>query len=183
MKTVNRSALALGLVALTAASAGAATIRSPYSPSASPATAARMAGEGQEGLDLDGAAMASLAAQPEGTFEIPAFPIAPGTTKTLRLHRFEVAAPGALVTIQGPNGQTSMAMPAVSHFSGTVEGEPDSSVYLGAAGNRLVAYVHSSLGHSYVGPDETNSGFVVRSAESPLNASAAGAPWRGPVTT
>jgi len=177
MKTVNRSALALGLVALTAASAGAATIRSPYSPSASPATAARMAGEGQEGLDLDGAAMASLASQPEGTFEIPAFPIAPGTTKTLRLHRFEVAAPGALVTIQGLNGQTSMAMPAVSHFSGTVEGEPDSSVYLGAAGNRLVAYVHSSLGHSYVGPDETNSGFVVRSAESPLNASAAGAPW------
>jgi len=176
-KTLRR-ALALGFVALTAAgAAGAATIRSPYAPTASPTIAARLAAEGQEGLDFDAEALAALAAQPKGVFEIPAFPVAPGTTKTLRLHRFEVVAPGALVTIQGPNGQTSMPMPAVSHFAGIVEGDPDSSVYVGATGNRLVAYVHSSLGHTYVGPDESDSAFVVRTADSPLNASAAAAPW------
>jgi hypothetical protein len=166
-------------VALTAAgAAGAATIRSPYSPTASPSTAARLAAQGQEGLDLDATAAAALTARTDQVLEIEAFPIAPGAAKTLRLHRFEVAAPGALVTIQGPTGETSVPMPPVSHFSGTVEGEPDSSVYVGATRDRLVAYVHTSLGHAYVGPDEAGTGFVVRMAESPLNAMAASAPWQ-----
>jgi Metallo-peptidase family M12/S-layer homology domain len=171
--------LVLGLVALAAAeAAGAATIRSPYASSASPAAAARLAADGQEGLDLDAVAAAALMGRTDQILEIQAFPIAPGTTKTLRLHRFEVAAPGARITVQGPNGETSLPMPSVTHFSGIVEGEPDSSVYIGATPERLVAYIHSSLGHAYVGPDETERGFVVRMAESPLNASAASVSWR-----
>jgi hypothetical protein len=173
------TALMLGFVALAAAAAaGAATIRSPYAPTASPATAARLAADGQEGLDLDAAAAAGLTAATDKVVEIQAFPIAPGIAKTIRLHRFEVAAPGALVTIQGVHGETSVPMPAVSHFAGIVEGDADSSVYVGATNDRLVAYVHSSLGHSYVGPDESNDGFVVRMAESPLNATAASVSWR-----
>ena len=174
-----RAVLALGFVALAAAgAAGAATIRSPYAPTASPATAVRLAAEGQEGLDLDTAAAAALATQTDKILEIQGFPIAPGTVNTLRLHRFEVAAPDARVVIQGADGVTSVPMPSVTHFAGIVEGEPDSSVYVGATNDRLVAYVHSSLGHSYVGPDETDGAFVVRTAESPLNAGAASVPWR-----
>ena len=179
MTKTHRSALVLALVALAAAeAAGAATIRSPYASSASPAVAARLAADGQEGLDLDTAAAAALMERTDQILEIEAFPIAPGTTKTLRLHRFEVAAPGARITIRGPAGETSLPMPSVSHFAGIVEGEPDSSVYIGATGDRVVAYVHSSLGHSYVGPDETERGFVVRMAESPMNAAAASVSWR-----
>jgi hypothetical protein len=179
MTKTHRSALVLGLVALAAAgAAGAATIRSPYASSATPAVAARLAADGQEGLDLDSAAAAALMERTDQILEIEAFPIAPGTTKTLRLHRFEVAAPGARVTIRGAGGETSVPMPSVSHFAGIVEGEPDSSVYVGATGDRVVAYVHSSLGHSYVGPDETERGFVVRMAESPMNAAAASVSWR-----
>ena len=60
-----------------------------------------------------------------------------------------------------------MPLPDVSHFSGIVEGEPDSSVYLGVTKDSVVAWVHSSAGHSYVGPDESGRSFVVREADSP----------------
>jgi len=178
MARETRRRIFLGIAALAAGlTATAATIPSPYRPTASPQTAARLAADGQEGLDLDPVALASLTSRRGGAFEIAAFPVAPGVTRTLRLHRFEVAGPGAVITIEGANGETSAAMPSVSHFAGVVEGEPESSVYLGATANRLVGYVHSSLGHTYVGPTETETGFVVRGADSPLNASAATAPW------
>jgi hypothetical protein len=178
MKRTSRQTLFIGLAALAAAlTATAATIPSPYRPTASPATAARLTGAGQEGLDLDAEAFATLRDGTARAIEIEAFPIAPGASGRLLLKRFEVAAPGARITIQGKDGETSQPMPAVSHFSGTIEGEPDSSVYLGATKNGLVAYVHSSFGHSYVGPEESKSGFVVRMAESPLNAAKDLASW------
>ena len=179
MTGIHRRALVLGLLALAAAAAAVAgTTRSPYAPTASPATAARLAADGQEGLDLDAASAAALTTRSDQILEVEAFPIAPGVAKTLRLHRFEVAAPDARVTIQSAGGETSVPMPPVTHFSGIVEGEPDSSVYVGVTNDRLVAYVHSSLGHAYVGPNESNDGFVVRMAESPLNATASSVPWR-----
>src|SRR5262249_48610521 len=75
------------------------------------------------------------------------------------------------------DGEVSLPIPRVSHFAGTIEGEPDSSVYLGVTRDALVAYVHSSRGHAYVGPDESNASFVVRTADSPLNAAASGTAW------
>jgi hypothetical protein len=64
-----------------------------------------------------------------------------------------------------------------NHFKGVVEGEPDSSVYVGVDGTSLVAYVHSSTGHSYVGPDESGRNYVVRAADSPLNSAASASSW------
>jgi hypothetical protein len=174
-----RRTLAIGLVALAATfAAAAATIPSPYHPTASPAAAARLAASGQEGLDLDAAAFAALRDGSARLIEIDNFPIAPGATGRLRLKRFEVAAPGARITIQGKDGETSLPLPPISHFSGTIEGEPDSAVYLGATQDGLVAYVNSSFGHSYVGPDESSSGFVVRLSDSPLNTATNVAPWK-----
>ncbi|HEY1434977.1 MAG TPA: hypothetical protein VGG65_06350, partial [Thermoanaerobaculia bacterium] len=96
MKRNNRAAFVLGLAALAAAfAATAATIPSPYRPTASPATAARLAAAGQEGLDLDLAAMATLRDGSARVVEIDNFPIAPGAAGRLRLTRFQVTTPGA----------------------------------------------------------------------------------------
>ena len=57
MNTIHKT-LILGLVALAAAfAAAAATISSPVHPSISPRDAATMSAPGQEGLDLDDAAI------------------------------------------------------------------------------------------------------------------------------
>jgi len=178
MKRDIRHTVLLGLAALAAAfAATAATIPSPYRPTASPAAAARLAATGQEGLDFDARAFAALRDGSARVVEIDNFPIAPGATGRLRLTRFQVAAPGARITIQGKDGETSLPLPPVSHFSGTIEGEPDSAVYVGATQDTLVAYVHSGLGHVYVGPDESRSGFVVRTSDSPVNAVKDFAAW------
>src|SRR5438552_19023408 len=60
MNRTIRCVLTLGLAALAAGAASAATIPSPYRASASAATAGRLAAEGQQGLDLDLAALATL---------------------------------------------------------------------------------------------------------------------------
>ncbi len=174
-----RPIVLFGFAALAAAfAASAATIPSPYHSTASPAAAVRLAAPGQEGLDFDAAALSPLRDRATRVVEIEGFPVASGKTGKLRLHRFEIAAPGAQITMQGANGETRMPLPDVSHFSGIVEGEPDSSVYLGVTKDSVVAWVHSSAGHSYVGPDESGRSFVVREADSPLNAAAAEAPWK-----
>jgi Metallo-peptidase family M12/S-layer homology domain len=169
--------LSLGLAALGAVVASAATIPSPYRPASSPAAAGRLAAEGQEGLDVDVAAVSALRNGSDAVVEIENFPVAPGASGKLRLSRFEVAASDARITVRGPDGETSRPMPKISHFSGTIEGEPDSSVYLAVTSDALVAYVHSSHGHAYVGPDESHTSFVVRNGDSPLNAAASGTTW------
>jgi Metallo-peptidase family M12/S-layer homology domain len=169
--------LVLLLVFSATASIRAASIPSPYRPTASPATAARLAAEGQEALDFDVRAHAALRDGAAKVVEIDAFPIAPGETARLRLSRFEVAAPDAKMTLRGKDGETTQPLPRIQHFRGTVEGEPESSVYVGVSSDMVVAWVHSSRGHAYVGPDEAKSGYVVRTADSPLNAAATAAPW------
>jgi hypothetical protein len=168
-----------GVVFLSLAlAAPAATIPSPYRPAASPATAARLAAEGQEGLDLDVRALAALRDGTDSIVDLDGFPVAPGETASLRLSRFEVVAPDAKVVVEGPNGRTTMAMPSVKHFRGTIVGEPESTVYVGVASDIAVAWVHSSRGKMYVGPNETKSGYVVRNANSPLNSAAASVQFR-----
>ncbi len=178
MHRAKRRTSILGLAALAAAfAATAATIPSPYRPTASASQAAALAAEGQEGLDLDAKALATLAGGAT-VVEVEGFPLAPGASGTLRLTRFEVATPDARITIADASGEKSLPLPAVAHYSGIVEGEPNSSVYVGLTKDTLIGYVHSSLGHAYVGPNETKSGFVVRMADSPLNAAAAATSWR-----
>jgi len=170
--------LLLGFMALAAAfPAAAATIPSPVRPASSPALAARLAAPGQEGLELDAAALSAFrGAGPDG-FAVDGFPTAPGSTSRLVLKRFEVASPDARISLTGRDGESSLPLPTVLHFKGMVEGEPDSSVYVGVLESGVVAYVHSSAGHSYVGPDESNRNYVVRSSDSPLNAAAGSASW------
>ena len=158
----------LGVVALAAAfAAAAATIPSPVRPTSSPLKAALLASAGQAGLDFDASALATLrGVQTEA--RIDGFPVAPGLEGTVVLKRFEVLAPGARITITGPDGDSSLPFPAISHFSGKIEGDEDSLVYASAQEGRLVAFVRSSAGLSYVGPDESEANYVVRSADSPL---------------
>jgi hypothetical protein len=165
-----RRAILFGIAALTAASAAvAATISSPYRPTASSDAATRANAPGQEALDFERAALLALRIAGADSIRIEGFPVAPGVTGTLQLRRFEVTTPDARVTVSSSEGEKSFPFPSTAHFSGTIEGDPDSAVYLGAQEDRVVAYLRSSYGSSYVGPDESGAEYVVRSAESPLN--------------
>jgi hypothetical protein len=159
----------LGIAASAAAlAADAATIQSPYRPTSSPEAAARLSSAGQEALDFDRAVLSALR-MAAGPVRIEGFPLSPGSLGALELERFEVLAEGARVSVSGPDGEKTLPFPSIAHFSGKVVGEPDSSVYLAAFEDRLVAYVRSGAGTSYVGPDESKNDHVVRSADSPLN--------------
>lgn len=170
--------LLIGLAALASAFvAAAATIPSPVRPSSSAALSAQLAAPGQEALELDASALSALRAAGQGRISVDNFPTAPGTVSRLVLKRFEVASPDARISVTRKDGESFLPLPEVSHFKGVIDGEPDSSVYVGIDGTSLVAYVHSSAGHSYVGPDESNRNYIVRSADSPLNSAASSSPW------
>jgi len=162
----------LGIVsaaaALTAAAATVSNVESPYRPTSSPVSAARLTAPGQEAVDLDRSALAALRAA-DGEVHIAGFPIAPGTLADLAVKRFEVAAADARVTVSGPDGEKSLPFPSIAHFAGTIDGEPGASVYISAQRDALYAYVHRAGGvTSYVGP--TSGGdFVARSGDSSAN--------------
>jgi hypothetical protein len=171
-------ALLLGVVASAAVmTAAAATISSPYRPGASSAVALRLAAPGQEAVDLDRAGLAALRAA-TGDVRIVDFPVAPGALGTLVLKRFEVATPDARVTLSGPDGESTLPFPSLSHFAGKIEGASESTVYLCAQEGSLVAYLRLQDGTlAYVGPDDSKQDFVVRTADSPTNALSLSQPW------
>ncbi len=138
---------------------------------------AKRAAVGEERLELDVKALAALRAAGSVPFTLSNFPIAPGARARLVLRRFEIASPDARIRVTGRGGDTFLPLPEIAHFFGHVAGEPDSSVYVGARPDGLVAYVRSSASASYVGPDEARSGFVVRDSASPANARYAQTPW------
>ncbi len=169
-RTIRAAILGIAAAA-TAFTAAAATVSSPYRPTSSPISAARLAAPGQEALDLDRSALAALRSA-EGEIRIPGFPVAPGALETLAVKRFEVATPDARVTVSGPDGEKSLPFPSIAHFSGTIEGEPGSSVYLSAQREVLYAYVRRSGGATvYVGPAASRKAgdYVARSDDSPAN--------------
>ncbi len=172
--------LAIGFVAFAAlaapSNAGLPQLTSPYGPPA-PRLEGR-AGAGEQVLALDHGALLRLRQAGRLPFTMPGFPVAPGVPATLVLRRFEIAAPDARIRVTGPRGDTFLPLPEVAHFTGHVAGEPDSHVYVGAQADTLVAWVRSSAGASYVGPDEERRGYVVRDAASPANARYADSPWR-----
>ncbi len=166
-----RQTLFFGVVALAASiTAAAATIPSPvrFRDSRS-SLAAKRAALGQESLDLDPAAASGLG-KVVGQVEIEGFPIALGSTAKLLLHRFEVVSPDAHISVETPTGPWVLPLPSVTHFCGTLDGEPDSRVYLGVQKDRIVAYVESNAGTAFVGPDELGGDLVLRMSDSPLNA-------------
>ncbi len=171
-------ATVLGIVAGVAAfAAAAATISSPYRPTASPATAVRLAAPGQEAVDLDRDGLAALRAA-TGEIRIEGFPVAPGALDTLVVKRFEVATADARLTVVSAEGVKSLPLPALVHFSGKIEGSAESTVYLSAQADSLVAYLRLQDGTlAYVGPRDAKSDFVVRTADSPLNEGPLGEPW------
>ena len=173
-----RAAL-LGILAGAAGSflASAATISSPYRPTVSVETAVRLSAPGQEAVDLDSAALAALRAA-RADVRIEGFPVAPGAFGTLVVERFEVTTPDARVTISGPAGEESRPFPSLAHFKGTIEGAPDSSVYLAAREDAVVAYLRLQDGtFVFVGPASAARDFVVRTADSPANAVSLDQPW------
>jgi hypothetical protein len=173
-----RQTLAFGILAMVATwTAAAATLSSPLRSVVSPRDAAELAGPGQEGLEFDASALASLRAAQSTQVEIDDFPTAPGTRGRLILRRFEVASASARITVSGSGGERSLPLPSIVHFSGRIDGDPDSRVYLAAQEGAVVAYLHSTAGHSYAGPDESRTHYVVRSADSPLNSVATEAGW------
>ncbi|HKD18934.1 MAG TPA: hypothetical protein VKG23_13865, partial [Thermoanaerobaculia bacterium] len=135
---------------------------------------------GQEPIDFDASSIAALfAAGPAGTYvTIDDFPVQPGASGRAVLRRFEVVAPAARIEVTGPRGDLSVPMPPVAHFRGHIEGERGSIVYLAAQQDKVVAYVQTSGGRSYVGPDESNLQYVLRTVDSPLNERAATSEWR-----
>jgi Metallo-peptidase family M12/S-layer homology domain len=160
----------LGIAAAASAlTAAAATISSPYRPTVSPVSAARLAAPGQEALDLDRSALAALRAA-EGELRVADFPVGDGSLRTLAIRRFEVTTPDALLTVSGSDGEKSLPFPPIAHFSGTIEGEPDASVYLSAQKDALYAYVRRAGGlTAYVGPAGKAQDYVARTGDSPLN--------------
>jgi hypothetical protein len=170
----------LGILAFAAlstlAAASAPQLSSPYRSASVALKRPIVAGE--EALDLDVRALAAMRSAPKVPFRIADFPISPGARAGIVLRRFEIASPDAKIRVTGPAGDTFLPLPDVAHFHGHILGEPDSSVYVGARPDGLVAYVRSSAGSSYVGPDERNSGFVVRDSASPANDRYTQSPWR-----
>ena len=160
----------LGIVAaVSALTAAAATISSPYRPTSSAASATRLAAPGQEGLDFDRSALTALR-EASGELRISDFPVGGGVVRTLSVKRFEVTTPDVLLTVSGPDGEKTLPFPSVAHFSGTIEGEPDSSVYLSAQKDALYAYVRRAGGvTAFVGPASGGGDFVARTGDSPLN--------------
>jgi hypothetical protein len=161
---------------LAAAIGAGAELSSPVRAASAADSRARASVPGQEALTLDRAALDALRGEPSGA-RIEAFPVAPGRVAPVVLRRFEVLAPGAHITVTGKDGESSLPFPEIAHFSGRVEGEPESTIYVGAQKDRLVAYVSSPGAAAYVGPDESGKDYVVRSADSPANEKAASAPW------
>jgi hypothetical protein len=176
LKSTHRSLL-VGIVALAAAcAAAAATISSPLRGFSIQAAVGAEMPAGQQWLDLDRGALATLYSA-EGHVELDGFPIAPGSTGRLVLDRFEVASPKASIVVEGPDGPTSLPLPRVAHFGGTLEGDPDSRVYVGVQADRVVAILKTAAGLTYVGPDESKTDFVVRTVDSPANLEYAATPW------
>ena len=137
-----------GLVALAAAfTAAAATIPSPYRPTASPATAAAARGPRPGGARSRRrrrwrrcATAAAARRRDRGLSHRPR-----RDRDDSVLNRFEVAAPDARITIPGKDGESSLPMPSVAHFSGRRRRRAGLlRLPRRRRRTRLVAYVHSS---------------------------------------
>jgi hypothetical protein len=174
--------LGVGLIALftlcTAALAGVPEKASPFRTAGRAELRSKRAQAGEEPLAFDAAALASLRASDEAPFVMSDFPVAPGVRAPVVVRRFSISAPDARLRVTGPHGDELRPLPDVAHFAGFVVGEPESMVYLGARPDGMHAFVRSSAGTSYVGPDEAKTGFVVRDSASPANDRYAGSAFR-----
>lgn len=161
----------------------ATTVPSPLHFPRRESLAVKRAAEAGEGLvDLDVVALGQLRQIGRGKpVRLEGFPFAPGATGDLLLERFEVATPDAKVVVHTPLGIEERPMPAVAHFRGSLDGDPDSRVYVGIPGSFLVAIVKTSAGIMYLGPEGGTEGpvqHVLRASDSPLNDEYAPAAWR-----
>jgi hypothetical protein len=183
----SRSETATVLLAILALAAAfplvGATVASPlHFPLRDGLAVERAAEAGERLLDVDARALADLRGVGRGqAVRLVGFPFAPGSTGDLLLERFEVATPDAKLLVQTDHGTEARPMPAVTHFRGRLDGDPDSRVYVGIPGSFVVAIVKTSAGIVYVGPEGPVEGpvqHVLRSADSPLNDQFAPADWR-----
>jgi Metallo-peptidase family M12 len=163
--------------------AAAATLPSPLRFPVRQDRAIRRAAEaGESLLDLDVRALDDLQKVARGeSVRLENFPFGPAATGDLLLERFEVATPDAELLVQTALGTEIRSMPAVAHFRGRLEGDPESRVYLGIPGTFLVAIVKSSAGIVYLGPETDADGpvqHVLRRADSPLNDEFVPSAWR-----
>jgi hypothetical protein len=81
-----------------------------------------------------------------GALRLERFPVGDGE-RTLNLERFEVLAPGAEVVVGRPGGKwEKIATPRLAFWRGTVEGAPDSSVFIGAGEGLTVGSIDLGAG-------------------------------------
>ena len=180
------SRFAAWLVAGFLAAAGplaALTVSSPVTFAARRGIAVeRAAAAGDRLLELHPAALAQLRnASLREAVRLEQFPFAPDATGDLVLERFEVASPDARILLRSAEGDSTLPLPAVVHFEGHLEGDPDSRVYIGIPGSFLVATLKTSAGLVYVGPEGATAGpvqHVLRRADSAKNAELAPLEWR-----
>jgi hypothetical protein len=145
-------------------------VPSPFRTAGAGELRAKRLQAGEEPLAFDASALATLRSAGDAPLVLSDFPIAPGARASLVLHRFTITSPDAHLRITGPKGDEIRPLPDVAHYAGTVAGEPDSVVYIGARADGMTAWIRSSAGEAYVGPDESETGFVVRDSASAANA-------------
>jgi hypothetical protein len=132
--------------------------------------AAASAATAQDWLTVSTAELSALEGR-KGRLRLEGFPIGPGLRADLLLERFQAITANAQVITMTAQGERRERLKPITQFKGTVDGQPDSRVYVGVSAGMIVAYVQSDLGLTYVGPesaDGSGSSYIVRGAGSRL---------------
>ncbi len=92
-----------------------------------------------------------------------------GEAAAFALERFQVFADDAEITIHGVGGQTTvLPAPKNVYFRGTVEGEPDSRVFLAALADGTTQGIVMRAGDAYLIGGDTGDGAPVKALGAPL---------------
>jgi len=92
-----------------------------------------------------------------------------GEAATFALERFQVFADDAEITIHGAGGRkTVLPAPKNVYFRGTVEGEPDSRVFLAALADGTTQGIVMRAGDAYLIGGDTGDGAAVKALGAPL---------------
>jgi len=137
--------LSLGALALFPGVSAAFDIPSPLSRGAPPGlrTAAVPDAGSELGLFLRPEALHTLRnLRPNEETVLRGFPLAASVSADLALRRFDLFAPDARSVEKGPGGvETIAAVPDAAFFEGTVDGDPESRVFLSAFGASVRGFV------------------------------------------
>lgn len=136
----------LGLL-LASAEAGAQTAH-VFRRETTPAPGASGRGSAEARVILDRAALSRFRQGSGGRIELP---LPDGSSLILSLRRFEVLAPGAVVTLTGDRGPVAYR-PDLTLFKGAVEGEPGSLAVLAMTSEQVSGTIERRRGRLVLAP-------------------------------